>query len=200
MNYPFQSQICDGACQVIYCYLWSLSAGNIQTMLPLILFCYPRVVKILIESFKRTLNLNRSCTLNVKVYNSARKRWLVWKGCQEKASSLWKEHARQLWLARLNLNKPQHLCNNVLWTVKTKVEMFAHNAQQHIRWKPNTAYQHKHLIPTVKHGGGGLMIRACFTATGPQHLAVLKSTMNSSLYQRIPDSDVGPSVWQLKFG
>jgi len=23
---------------------------------------------------------------------------------------------------------------------------------------PHTAYQHKHLIPTVKHGGGGMMI------------------------------------------
>jgi len=60
-----------------------------------------------------------------------------------------------------------------------------HNAQQHVWRKPNTAYQHKHLTPTVKHGGGGLMIWACFAATGPGHLAVIESTMNSSGYQSI---------------
>jgi len=31
----------------------------------------------------------------------------------------------------------------------------------------STAHQHKDLIATVKHGGGGLMIWACFSATGP---------------------------------
>jgi len=35
-----------------------------------------------------------------------------------------------------------------------------------------TAYQHKRIIPTVKHGGGGLMIWADFSATGPGHQSV----------------------------
>jgi len=60
--------------------------------------------------------------------------------------------------------------------------------------KPNTAYQHKHLILTVKHGGGGLMLWACSAATGPGHLAVIESTMNSSVDQSILESDVRPSV------
>ena len=66
----------------------------------------------------------------------------------------------QLRFVKLYLNKPQDFWNNVLWTDQTNVEMFGHNAQQHVWRKPNTAYQHKHLIPTVKHGGGGLMIWA----------------------------------------
>ena len=36
---------------------------------------------------------------------------------------------------------------------KAKVEMFAYNAQLQVWRKPNTAYQHKHIIPTVRHGG-----------------------------------------------
>ena len=72
--------------------------------------------------------------------------------------------------------------------------------QQHVWRKPNTAYQHKHLIPAVKHGGGGLIIWACSAATGPGHLAVIESTMNSSGYQSIPESNVRPSVPQLKLG
>ena len=78
--------------------------------------------------------------------------------------------------------------------------MFGHNAQQHIWRKPNTAYQHKHLIPTVKHGGGGLMIWAGSAATVPGHLAVIESTLNSSGYQSILELNVRPSVRQLKLG
>jgi len=69
--------------------------------------------------------------------------------------------------------------------------MFGHNAQNHIWRKPNTAYQHKHLIPTVKHGGRGLMILACFAATEPEHLAVVEL---NSVNLSIPESHVRPSI------
>ena len=91
--------------------------------------------------------------------------------------------AAQLRFAKLHLNKPQDFWNNVLWTDQTKVEMFGHNAQQHVWRKLNTIYQHKHLIPTVT--GGGLMIWTCSAATGPGHLAVIESTMNSFVFQAI---------------
>ena len=38
------------------------------------------------------------------------------------------------------------------------------------------------------------MIWACFAVTGPGHLAVIESTMNSSVYQSIPESNVRPSL------
>ena len=31
----------------------------------------------------------------------------------------------------------------------------------------NIEFQQQHLIPTVKHGGGGVMIWGCFAVTGP---------------------------------
>ena len=126
--------------------------------------------------------------------------WLVWKGCRRKPLLSKKNMAAQLRFAKLHLNKPQNFWDNVLSIHQTKVEMFGHNAQQHIWRKPNTAYQHKHLIPTVKHGGGGLMFWACSAATEPGHLAVIESTMNSSGYQSIQESNVRPSVPQLKLG
>lgn len=45
-----------------------------------------------------------------------------------------------------------------LYFGQNKLQMFGNNALQHLRQKPNTAHQHKQLTPTVKHGGGGLMI------------------------------------------
>lgn len=49
------------------------------------------------------------------------------------------------------------------------------------------------LVSTVKHSGGR-MIQACFAATGPRHLVVLESTMNSSVYQSIIESNMRLSV------
>ncbi len=40
--------------------------------------------------------------------------------------------------------------------------MFGHNAQRHIWWKPKEHNQNKHLIPKVKHAGGGVMILGLF--------------------------------------
>ena len=76
----------------------------------------------------------------------------------------------QLRFAKLHLNRAEDFWNN------------AHAAayKQRVLLKPNTAFQHKHLIPTVQQGGRGVMICACFAAMGTGHLAVTESTINSS--------------------
>ena len=46
----------------------------------------------------------------------------------------------------------------------------------------------------------GPMIWTCSGATEPGYLEVIESTMNSSVYQSILESNVRPSVQQLKLG
>lgn len=63
-----------------------------------------------------------------------------------------------------------------------------HLNKSQVFWKNNGLEYIKHininfLIPTVKHGGGGVMISTCFVVKGPGQLVVTESTMNSSLYQ-----------------
>lgn len=70
-----------------------------------------------------------------------------------------KKIAARLRFAELHLNKPQDV-----WSMF--VETFVRNTK-----KPNTSYQHKHLIPTVKHSGRGVMIWSRYAATVPGHLA-----------------------------
>ena len=43
--------------------------------------------------------------------------------------------------------------------MKLKIELFDLNAKRHIWRKPGT-------IPTVKHGGGSIMLWGCFSAAG----------------------------------
>ncbi len=64
--------------------------------------------------------------------------------------------------------------------------------------KPTQHFIKKNIIPTVKHGGGSVMVWGCFAASGPEWLAIIDGTMNSALYQKILKENVRPSVCDLK--
>ena len=48
-----------------------------------------------------------------------------------------------------------------------------------------TAYQHKCLIRTIKHGGGGVIIWACFAAAGPGRILQSLSQPQIPLYTTV---------------
>ncbi len=100
--------------------------------------------------------------------------------------------------ARKHLDDPQDFWENTLWTDKTKVELFGRCVSHYIWRKSNTAFQKKNIIPTVKYGGGSVMVWGCFAASGPGRLAVINGTMNSAVYQKILKDNVRPSVRDLK--
>ncbi len=100
--------------------------------------------------------------------------------------------------ARKHLDYPQDFWENTLWTDETKVELFGRGVSRYIWRKSNTAFQKKNIIPTVKYGGGSVMVWGCFAASGPGRLAVINGTMNSAVYQKILKDNVRPSVRDLK--
>ncbi len=104
----------------------------------------------------------------------------------------------RLSFARKHLDDPQDFWENTLWTDETKVELFGRCVSHYIWRKSNTAFQKKNIIPTVKYGGGSVMVWGCFAASGPGRLAVINGTMNSSVYQKILKDNVRPSVRDLK--
>jgi len=61
-----------------------------------------------------------------------------------------------------------------------------------------TRISEKNIIPTVKYGGGSVMVWGCFAASGPGRLAVINGTMNSAVYQKLLKENVQPSVRDLK--
>ena len=46
--------------------------------------------------------------------------------------------------------------NKILWSDETKIEPFGLNAKRHVWRNPGT-------IPTVKHGGGSILLLGCFS-------------------------------------
>ncbi|KAK3535010.1 hypothetical protein QTP70_001966 [Hemibagrus guttatus] len=104
----------------------------------------------------------------------------------------------RLSFARKHLDDPQDFWENTLWTDETKILLFGRSVSHYVWRKSNTAFQKKNIIPTVKYGGGSVMVWGCFAASGPGRLAVINGTMNSAVYQKILKENVRPSVCDLK--
>ncbi|KAK3549749.1 hypothetical protein QTP86_007732 [Hemibagrus guttatus] len=104
----------------------------------------------------------------------------------------------RLSFARKHLDDPQDFWENTLWTDETKIVLFGRSVSHYVWRKSNTAFQKKNIIPTLKYGGGSVMVWGCFAASGPGRLAVINGTMNSAVYQKILKENVRPSVCDLK--
>ncbi len=48
--------------------------------------------------------------------------------------------------------------------------------------KPGEEYKYKCVLPTVKHGGGSVMVWGCMSAAGTGELQFIERTMNANMY------------------
>ncbi len=48
--------------------------------------------------------------------------------------------------------------------------------------QPDEEYKDKCVLPTVKHGGGSVMVWGCTSAAGTEELQFIEGTMNANMY------------------
>ena len=88
----------------------------------------------------------------------------------------------------------------MLWSDKTKMELFGLKPKHYIWRKPNTAHHPKNTIPTVKYGGGSIMLWGCFSSAGTGALVRIEVNMDEAKYRKIPEENLLPSSRKLKLG
>ncbi|KAK3521087.1 hypothetical protein QTP86_013380 [Hemibagrus guttatus] len=100
--------------------------------------------------------------------------------------------------AREHLDDPEEDWENVIWSDETKIELFGKNSTCRV-WRRKSAELHpKNTIPTLKHGGGNIMLWGCFSAKGPGRLIRVKERMNGAMYREILSKNLLPSAKALK--
>ena len=68
---------------------------------------------------------------------------------------------------------------------KTKTELFGLNSKRYVWHKPNTVHHPVNATPTIKHGGGSIMLWGYFSAAGNGRLVRVESSIDSAKYRRI---------------
>ncbi|KAG2470802.1 TCB1 transposase, partial [Polypterus senegalus] len=108
--------------------------------------------------------------------------------------------AARLEFAKRHLKDSQTMRNKILWSDETKIELFGVNARRHVWRKPGTAHHQANTIPTVKHGGGSIMLWGCFSVAGTGRLVRIKGKMTVAMYRDILDENLLQGTFDLRLG
>ena len=87
----------------------------------------------------------------------------------------------------------------VLWSDETKIDIFGLNAKRYVWQKTNTAHHPEHTIPTMKHGGGSIMLWGCSSA-GTGKLVQVDGKMDGAKYRTILEENLLESAKDLRLG
>ncbi len=111
-------------------------------------------------------------------------------GSLSSVQDTWKKH----------LKDSKMVTNKILWSDETKIELFGLNSKRYVWRKPGTAHHLSNTVPTVKHGGGSIMLWGCFSAAGTGRLVAIEGKMNAAKYRDILDENLLQSAQDLRLG
>ncbi|KAK3571257.1 hypothetical protein QTP86_005971 [Hemibagrus guttatus] len=169
----------------------------------------PRGVKMITRTVSKNPRTTRGDLVNdlqrartkatkATISNTLRRQGL--KSCSVRRVPLVKPvHVRaRLKFAREHLDDPEEDWENVIWSDETKIELFGKNSTCCVWRRKNAELHPKNTIPTVKHGGGNIMLWGPFSAKGPGRLIRVKERMNGAMYREILSKNLLPSARALK--
>jgi transposase len=82
----------------------------------------------------------------------------------------------------------------VFFSDESKINRYGSDGRQYCWKKRGEPLRDHHVVPTLKHGGGSIMVWACFCASGPGYICQIEGNMNAQDYCGILESDLRDSL------
>uniref|UniRef100_A0A8C6UUN8 Glycosyltransferase 2-like domain-containing protein n=1 Tax=Neogobius melanostomus TaxID=47308 RepID=A0A8C6UUN8_9GOBI len=106
----------------------------------------------------------------------------------------------RLKFARSHMEDTATVWKKVLWSDETEIELFGPNAKRYVWSKPNTAHRPECTIPSVKYGGGSIMLWGCFSSAGTGKIVRIVGKMDEAKYRDILEENLLESARELRLG
>ncbi|KAG2457390.1 TCB1 transposase, partial [Polypterus senegalus] len=99
--------------------------------------------------------------------------------------------------ARAHAEKDGDYWDSILWSDETKITVFGTNGFKTVWHHKGEDFKEKCMVPTVKHGGGSVLMWGCMSAAGVGELHFIDGIMNSTMYCSILKEKMLPSLRAL---
>ncbi|GFY30586.1 transposable element Tc1 transposase [Trichonephila clavipes] len=98
------------------------------------------------------------------------------------------------------VRQPQQFWNEVIFSDESKFNIFGSDGRRMVWCKPNTSHHPKHTIPTVKNGGGSVMVWGYMAASGVGKLVFIDGLMHKMAYLNVLQNNLKESADKLGLG
>ena len=104
---------------------------------------------------------------------------------------------RRLDFAREHISWSSEMWSKVLWSDESRFCLYQNDGRVYVRRRIGEDYLDACVVPTVKHGGGGIMVWGCMMTKGVGHLALVSGNLNSCGYIDLLENAMIPSTHGL---
>lgn len=108
-----------------------------------------------------------------------------------------RNYVKRVRWARSYLERPTVFWNRILWSDESRFKLYRSDGMVRVWRKPSETYKKECLQPTVKHGGGSVMVWGCMSANGVGNLVFIEGKMLKEDYRAILKENLMASARKL---
>lgn len=105
-----------------------------------------------------------------------------------------KHKTDRLKFANEYFDKENRFWDSVLWSDETKINLFGSDGVQWVWRRSGEEHLDKCMVPTVKHGGGNVLLWGCMSSSGVGELHFIDGLMDAKMYIQILQEKMLPCL------